>query len=283
VNFTSHNEESDLLAYHTNLSHFNTSREYVRQLAEVISSKGAKWNFQSDWKFLEGVVNYDSGTSTTNNKNIIRWLKEDKGFEIDPHAHETTRMYPDVAKLMVNLGITPSGVVGGFIYDNTRWHSLRSPEAGSYYGSYSWTAEILWGAGSASHTADENSYGIWKPKSATEFSTHDSAATLVHVGGGCANVVGATTTASEIANRIIRMVDGIKNGTYSAAGIYTANIQLNQRDFNAAYINQASEIIDLLAPYVSEGSVVWKNIGEKRDMWVAGGGAPFRLQCPYAD
>lgn len=286
VNITSHNEENappdpNYLVC-AGVTGYNVFREFVREMAETVKSKGGKWNFQSDHKFLRGTALCDNA-NLTNGKNIIRWLKEDMGFEIDPHAHEGQGYtYPDVAKLTEDLGVTPSGTVGGFIYDDPRWESLQVAELGSTFPSYSWSAERLWGGGSLSHTADLNAYGIWKPQDAENFTTHKADNHLVIVGGGCANVVEASTSVSEVVGKITAIVDGIRSGAYPADGFYTANIMLNVRDFDeSGYIQKVGEIIEGLAPYVADGSVAWKTIAEKHALWVDSyQSTAFRLDCP---
>jgi hypothetical protein len=97
INFNSHCEESDkdpngiTLNYSANQAQYAQYRALVKQIADMMRSKGAKWNYQSDWNFLDAGLKYDKGDASTNNKNLFRWLAEDNGgqIQLDPHAHES--------------------------------------------------------------------------------------------------------------------------------------------------------------------------------------------------
>ena len=94
--FVTHNEENEP---YNNYSYYILRRGIIVQLANYVVQNNARWNFQSDWKFLQAVINFDTGNvvSNTNGKNLIKWLTEDMGIECDPHAHETQHNYADVA------------------------------------------------------------------------------------------------------------------------------------------------------------------------------------------
>src|SRR3990170_3012352 len=97
VTIVSHNEEplGGRPDYTADLAYYLQNRDLVKLLAETIASRGATYNFQSDWNYLKAVAMYDVGTVTTNTagKNIVRWMREDLGVEVDPHAHETQYNY----------------------------------------------------------------------------------------------------------------------------------------------------------------------------------------------
>ena len=140
LTFTTHNEDAEP---YNNFNYYRTRRNFIVQLADSIVAKGAKWNFQSDWRFLLAVKNFDTGSVVlnTNGKNIIKWLIEDRGIDCDPHSHESSLYnYADVAYLHSQLGITPSKVVGGFLYDTVingnNWENLEDGMYGRYYTNY---------------------------------------------------------------------------------------------------------------------------------------------------
>ncbi|MBM4202045.1 MAG: hypothetical protein FJ189_12275, partial [Gammaproteobacteria bacterium] len=66
-------------------------RAAILQIAGLMTQYGAAWSHQSDWRFLEAVRRWDQGAvlNSTNGKNILRYLREDLGFEIDAHSHES--------------------------------------------------------------------------------------------------------------------------------------------------------------------------------------------------
>ncbi|MDX1958604.1 MAG: hypothetical protein SFU98_08535 [Leptospiraceae bacterium] len=277
INFVSHNEESTSAGDpdYAVQSVYVSSRNLVKQMADTIYSKGGKWNYQSDWKFLLSIKNYEpNGSSDINNKNLIRYLKEDKNFEVDPHAHETTYNYADVAKLISDLGVEPSKNVGGFVYDETSatktWERMQNSLSSSQVSipSYSWKPETLWGAASKSHTNDDKSFGAWKPKSPTEFTTHDSTKNLGYMGSGCKNLVTSTSKSSDHIAVVKKVIDNVQNGTYPKTGFYPITIMMNQRDFSANTIQTVSDILDGLKEYSDKGYIQWKTITEKKSIWI---------------
>jgi len=155
---------------------FQEHRSRVVKFANMLYDEGVKFDYQSDWNFLEAMKLYDDGTDT-NGKNLLRWLVEDKGFQVDPHAHETSYNYADVAYLNTELlGIPATGVVGGFIYypiSDSILEQFFEPISGDIFDT-SWQATILWGAATYLHQGnDEKVSGVWSPKSSTEFFVHD--------------------------------------------------------------------------------------------------------------
>src|SRR3990170_8327065 len=149
LTIVSHNEEplGGRPDYTADRDFYLQNRALLKLLAETITSRGATYNFQSDWNYLKAVAMYDTGSVTgdTAGKNIVRWMRENLGVEVDPHAHETQYNYADVAYLIEQLGVTPSNNVGGFLYDPPdnaqRWEQHANWLNGSVYPSYSWRAD----------------------------------------------------------------------------------------------------------------------------------------------
>jgi len=162
LTFITHNEDAE--PYNTNFNYYILRRNILVQLADYVQSHNVKWDFQSDWRFLQGVRNFDTGSviSNTNGKNIIRWLTEDKGIECDPHAHENAYNYADVAYLHTLLGITPNKIVGGFLYNQiingNNWENLETGIYGRVYTSFFWRPDIRWGGGTQNHLNDPLNY-----------------------------------------------------------------------------------------------------------------------------
>ncbi|HNO21409.1 MAG TPA: hypothetical protein PKK94_00395 [Leptospiraceae bacterium] len=291
VSITSHNEESsssgDPVYDALPGTNYTTSRNLVKSMIDTIAAKGAKINYESDWRFLNAIKTYEpNGASDINNKNLLRYIKEDKGFEIDPHAHESTENYADVAYRISQLGVTPSANVGGFTYNatsgsSTPWENMQNGLAGRINTSYTWKPTTLVLAGSADHKADDYSYGAWKPKSVSDFYTHDSTKNLVFIGSGCSNVVTSTSAASDHISAITRISDGIKNGTYAKGKFYSANIMINQRDYSTDYITKVGQIIDGLKSRVDAKEIQWVFHSEKKTAWeTVYSSQNFQLTCP---
>lgn len=131
---------------------------------------------------------YDKGTPSTKGKNFLRYLKEDLGFEIDPHAHETQYNYADVLYLIEALGVSVSQTVGGFCAappESSKLEYLWVPITGWIYPDYTWQPDFLWGDATCHHIDEDSLWisGIWKPQDTKHFLVHDEDAPLPCFGG----------------------------------------------------------------------------------------------------
>jgi len=142
IHVNSHNEENSPDPNYLDSATFANYREYARIIGDTIYAHGGKWNFQTDWKFTLGLIRFDRGTSSTQSKNLFRWLYENRGFEIDPHHHEGSLIspynYADVAKLIDSAGVPATKNVGGFNWLDTTWHVYERGLSGSNFGNYKW-------------------------------------------------------------------------------------------------------------------------------------------------
>lgn len=276
-----HNEEPAGVRpdYTADVNYYLQNRALVKSLAETITSRGATYNFQSDWNYLKAVALYDVGsvTTNTNGKNIVRWMKEDLGVEIDPHAHETQYNYADVAYLIEQLGVTTSKNVGGFLYDppdnEQGWEQHINGFYGWIYPSYFWRADHLWGAATYLHQGnDDKSSGVWRPKDRYNFYVDDPNQRLLYIGGGCA------ADAREAA--LMQLLDDIQAGRVPADGFYTANLIMIQDWMTPQSIAALGDFIDSLAPYVADGRVRWSTLSQTAQTWrTQYGSVPFRYDC----
>jgi hypothetical protein len=273
-----HNEEplNGRVDYTADLSYYLQNRTLLKSLAETITSRHATYNFQSDWNYLKAVAMFDVGsvTADTSGKNIVRWMKEDLGVEVDPHAHETQYNYADVAYLIEQLGVTPSKNVGGFLYDPPdnpqRWEKHAAGLTGAVYPSYFWRADHLWGAATEQHLGnDDKSSGIWRPQDRYNFYVDDPAQRLVYI-GGCESRPG-----------LERLLGDIETGAAPADGFYTANLAVPPQDWLTAQdIAQLGAYIDSLAPLVAQGRVQWVTLSQMAEIWATQyGSRPSRYDC----
>ena len=278
VTVVSHNEEGGGggPVYTDDQNFYLQNRTLVKLLAETITSRGAAYNFQSDWNYLKAVAMFDVGsvTTNTNGKNIVCWMKEDLGVEIDPHAHETLYNYADVAYLHEQLGVIPSKNVGGFLYDppdNPQgWEQHANGIYGWIYPSYFWRADHLWGAATYLHQGnDDVSSGIWRPKDRYNFYVNDPNQRLLYIGGGCGGQPG-----------LMQLLDDILAGRVPADGFYTANLFVAQASITPQSIAALGTFIDSLAPYVADGRVRWSTLSQTAQRWRTQYGAvSFRYGC----
>ena len=284
LTFTTHNEDAEP---YSNFTYYKAKRNFIVQLADSIVAKGAKWNFQSDWRFLLAVKNFDTGivVSNTNGKNIIKWLIEDRGIDCDPHSHESNAYnYADVAYLHSQLGITPSKIVGGLLYDtiinSNNWEDLEDGMYGRYYTSYFWQPDILWGGGTPNHVNDPQNFGVWKPQSMANYYTHDSSKHLTLIGNGCNNKIYDTSLVTTSVQRIRNLVDAITYKAFPDSGFYTATVHTQIGSLNASQILKVVQFIDSVKSMVNEGKIIWKNLDDIYTIWNNQyNKKPFRTAC----
>jgi hypothetical protein len=275
-----HNEDSALNDFsipQTQLQ-YNGLRNGLVQFARMVQRNKIAFCWQSDWKFLEGVLRYETPDlmATTNGKNLVRWLKEDIGISVDPHSHENYGYnYADVAHLMDSLGVAPTNVIGGHIYDPYSskyqdWERFRQPLAGEMYPWSSWQGDILMGSGTPNHTYDPEPSGIWRPKGKYEYWTVDPNGNVLCIGQYSGDVKGVQA-----------LVDLYKNGTIAPENILTASIYVGQ-SFPAGSIPAYEDsVVKPLLAMQQRGEVRIVNFVELIDIWKAQyNSKPFLYNAP---
>jgi hypothetical protein len=167
-----------------------TIRSNLIAMAALAESVGVQWTLQPDWKILEAALLYEDTAlkATTNNKNFLVYLKEDRGAIIDPHSHENGGYnYTDVAHLLDSLGVGGTTVIGGHIWDPSlpqfqEWDRYRVPVAGEHYPGAVWRGDILIGSGTPNHVNDPIVSGVWRPRDRDHYFEDDLAANIVAIG-----------------------------------------------------------------------------------------------------
>lgn len=160
------------------------------EMANLAQDSGVPWSLQPDWKILQAALIYEdlTLTETTNDKNFLRYLKEDLGVVIDPHSHENGGYnYTDIAHLLDSLGVGTTTVIGGHIWDPDlpqfqEWDRFRVPVAGERYPWVQWRGDILMGSGTPNHVNDPVVSGVWRPRDRYHYFDHDSTANIAAVG-----------------------------------------------------------------------------------------------------
>ena len=238
---------------------FFMHRKALVRFVDMLHANGVMFNYQSDWNFLKAVALYDRGTVETNGRNIVRYIKEDLGFEVDPHAHETLYNYADVAYLIEALGVAPSRTVGGFQAappENSKLEYLWQPITGSQYPDYTWQAEILWGGATLNHIDEEPLWvsGVWKPEDKYHFLDHDDNAPLPFVGG-----FGRGWEKLEL------LLEMQQSGELEHGRIYTCTIFVTQsKVLKPAFIREFEEQIKA---HDRAGDLVWAGLAQVIDIW----------------
>ncbi len=304
INFNSHCEESDndpsgvRLDYTKSQAQFTQYRAYVKQIADMIRTKGAKWNYQSDWNFLLAAQQFDKGDASTNGKNLLQWMAEDNNgqIQLDPHAHQNQYNYADVAYLLDQLSptIKSSKNVGGFTWNGPMgaqtlmgmtttgftWDSLGKGLRGRKYPTYTWKAEVLLGGASydyvrmqTAHGSDLNHTGAWRPRDTTTagYMNHICTAALANLGVGGDAVVDSTKPIATVVTEIMANVRSTIAAMKANKGkFFVMQIQTNQRDFSrAGYLDKISILIDSLRPLAASGQIKWSTHSEKAATWKA--------------
>lgn len=276
----SHNEEpsSSRGDFVADREFYLRNRALVVTLVEELAARGVALNLQSDWNFLQAVAAHDQDTVVdgTAGKNLLRWLVEDMGVEVDPHAHESQYNYADVAYLIEQLGVPTTRVVGGFLFSppdiaSNGWAQHEPPIAGRVYPDALWQAEILWGAATRGHQEgqDDATAGVWRPQDPFNFYVHDPAQDLIYIGGCTRDEQG-----------VLDLLATIESGEGPSDGFYTAAIFVSQGSLSAQDIEALTTFIDSLPSEAGGLPVRWANLTEIAAHWQAEyGGQPFQHDC----
>jgi len=271
VTMVSHNETDSRYDRYDTLEGYLSLRNTLLQIAGLVQKYHAAWDFQSDWRFLEAVRKFETADimSNTNGKNILRYLKEDIGVQTDCHSHEEGGYnYADVAYLHELLGVPPTGVVGGFLWqppDNPQdWERFRRPLAGQRYPTYKWKANILWGGGTFQHRGeDETSSGIWRPLDKHHFREHDPKGNLIYVAVG-------PRVGSFAAGAVKQLIQDIEGGVAPPGKMYTVTfgfLELNFITRGQQYRDEFESQLRELDKYAQQGKIQWVTLNEAVSIW----------------
>lgn len=270
LNFNSHNEADGTDPDYSVDSNYTKYYNYVLRLSDSVISKGAKYNFQSDFKFLLGCLNHDPHSTSTGGTNLIAWMNNSPYIEADPHCHEGNYNYADIAHLHDSLiGIRNRTVIGGIDPYSSRWMEMQDSIAGHHWPLYKWKPNIIWGFASPGHGFNDTHYGVWRPKDSINFYTDESTNHLRYIGSGCEKVVFTGSTAHGIMDTLRTLINKLHDHTADTNGFYTATIMFNVRDFSDDFLTKVISIIDSVHPYVLSGDVVWATHQEKDSIWAA--------------
>ena len=184
------NTPGGLLGSAQSRQNYQTVRTRLIAMAALAESLDVQWTLQPDWKLLEAALLYEDAAlmASTNGKNFLRYLKEDRGAVIDPHSHENGGYnYTDVAHLLDVLGVGATTVIGGHIWDPAlpqfqEWDRFRVPVAGEHYPGATWRGDILIGSGTPNHVNDPLVSGVWRPRDRDRYFEHDPAANITAIG-----------------------------------------------------------------------------------------------------
>ncbi|MDZ7725609.1 MAG: hypothetical protein U5R06_22995 [candidate division KSB1 bacterium] len=187
-----HNEDgvlADLDQPGTRASYMRHRRELV-EFADTLAHHHVPFCWQSDFKFLQAILKYDTPAvmDSTDGKNLARYLAENCGITVEAHSHENYGYnYADVAHLIDSLGVTPTDVVGGHVWDPylanyADWERFRTPLQGSMYPHAQWDGRLLIGSATPGHSSDPVPSGVWRPLDKYNFWTDDPQGNIICIG-----------------------------------------------------------------------------------------------------
>lgn len=288
INIVSHNEEN--YTYFSNPTSFYNMRPRILQMAQVTAAKGAKWHLGSDNVMLRAIIKCDTGSVqlNTGGLNVLKYVSTTypNNVECDPHAHESTYNYADIAKFHDSLGVNPGTVMSGFLYSQLQsghdWQDYQSPVTATHFPNYTWAPEILWGAATPNHTNDPIDYGMWKPESMTSFFVHQSSKHLINYGQGCKIEIYDTTAISVVMGQIRYIVNAIQSGTAPANGFYCTSLFFRENYLSTPnFISvKLANLMDSINILVSQNKVEWQFIPEVVTKWKNNyNSQPFIMDC----
>ena len=270
VTLAMHNEDTNSRNYPNyaaSQSSYLAARSTLLDFAKVIQRNQVAFNWESDWNFLLGVLQWDTPavTATTNGKNIVRYMREDLGLSIDPHSHENNGYnYADVAHLLDSLGVAPTNVVGGHVWDPSEtgyqnWERFKQPLIGSKFPWSQWKGDILMGSATGLHRNDPKPTGVWRPTDKDHFWEDDA--------NGNVMAVGQYATSATVAN-VQELVNLYKTGAVAPDKILTATLVIGQHFLNAQYL--ADYEVNTLKPLLdmqTRGEIKILTFGELIEEW----------------
>lgn len=292
MTFFSHNERT-LMRYgrvRESKEGYLTFRNSLIRIAKLFKTYGARYSWQSDYVFLEGIEKYEAEVlkddpAATNNKPLLVYLSEDLGVSIEVHAHECwgppnngdckdkAYNYADVAYLIKQIGgVEPRGVIGGSSAAERTVGDFANCIKGNVFDS-SWCPTILIGyagdQGGHKGTDDENS-GVWNPTefSNEQFTVHNPNGKLHYVGSGRSLGAFGSTNGAKPLDYIKGLLERIANGTAPAGKIYTASINFNEdMMIDSDYYDELEDYLKAFKPYIDSGQMVYANFPEVVEAW----------------
>lgn len=255
----------------TNKIAYVSFRNAILNFASLMSSRQIPWNWQSDYNFLLACIKYEITTpdpallAVTGGKNVVAYMHDNLGVEIDPHSHENDGYnFADVAYLMTQTGVTPSNTVGGHIYLTTDANYQNWPRfigglaSQKYPGAYTWHPTLLMGGGTSNHNNDPMVSGMWTPESAAMYFSHSNANTLDAIGGWDGDPV-----------QVQALITSVETGQLPYGKMWTAGMVFNQSDMTQTGFTSGTitPIIDSLVALRAAGKLQFIQFDNARNIW----------------
>ncbi len=255
-------------------------REKLIEMCQYLHDNQVSFAWQSDWKFLELLLMYETEDlmAETNGKNIVRWMKEDMGIAVDAHSHEHFGYnYADVACLLDSIGVEPTRIIGGHIWDPyistyADWERFREPLQGQKFPHFNWSADVLMGSGTPNHTFDPAPSGIWRPRDKYHFWEDDPDGDVLCVGQYTGDLEGVQA-----------LIDLKKSGEIAEDEILTCCIHTPQ-GFSPDFMDDfRSELIEPLIKMREDGDIEMVDFSELMVVWELNYSSKTHLYNPLTD
>jgi len=267
---------------YANCQAFTEYREKLLEFAKNIAPFEVAVNLQSDYEFLLGVTRCETPQmqATTNGQNVINYLVENYGYEIDAHQqggwdHGGKDNYADIRWLAGDLTAGVSETMGGLVFDDpVQWRNLAEGQTGLQTPTFTWKPQALTLAVDSRHRlgdfmADDFASGVWIPAgTGSDFWAHDQQGPFVYIGPGeydnWNNKHGKRSTPDFVRDLLLLLEKGELDPTL----IYTATLAVPQSIiFNATEHAKLLALLDQLAPLSAEGKVIYANYSEIIEIW----------------
>jgi len=243
-------------------------RQLLIAMASMAKSYGMRWSFEPDWKFLEAARLYEDAEvmASTDNMNVLRYLRDVLDVAIDPHSHENGGYnYTDVAYLLELLGAGGSTVIGGHIWDPALpqfqgWDRFRVPVYGLRYPAAVWRGDILMGSGTPNHVNDPLVSGVWRPRDRDHYWEDDPSGNIVCVGAWRGDIAG-----------ISELSDLYRNGQVDGSCMLTSSYHITPSSITApgGLTVIENEILRPLASLRAGGEVELTDFTRLAETWRA--------------
>ncbi len=257
-------------------------RQKLLQFAEAMAPYEAAINLQIEYEFFMGVSRCETAAmqSTTQGKNVLDFLAEHYGYEIDAHQEggwdkDGRDNYADIRYLGGQVSAAISENAGGLVWDDAeQWETLTRGERGLLYPDFTWTPEVLTLAVSSQHhlgdfTDDDIASGVWIPKGTGEdFWVHDPNGPLVYVGPGEYDNWGTKRGKRSTSEFVQDVLTQLEVGALDPQGIYTATIAVPQNIiFHPEKYAKLQAFLEQLSPLVAAGKVEYVTYSQVVEIW----------------
>lgn len=285
----SHNETNDRSFHgldYDNAADYAVIRNLAQAICDSVLAYDAAYVMMPESNFINACLKHEN--AHTNPEDLLQWADEHPQIEVEPHNHFSLTAgpgynpynYADLACLLDSCGLAaPRKLMGGFIWRNFNsppvaedWTAWQTPQPGHTFPGYQWQPQILWGGGSPGHVDDFEAFGVWRPAAPTiaGFGANNPDQPLVCLGNGCNNefIITDTTDVALLANRVINLLDDIRNGTWPPEAFFSFKVMMNFRHLpSPGYVDKVGELLHRLQPYREAGYFVWATAEEAVAAW----------------